>query len=141
MQDFALVGGTALSLKFGHRISVDLDLFSQQKLDITKINSKLFSEFDKNFKMKIQTLNSVICFINDVKIDLVHYPHHLIKPIEIIDGIRMYSSEDIAAMKINAILGRGAKKDFWDLVELLKYFSLKQIVEFHRKKFPDNTIF
>ena len=141
LQDFALVGGTALSLKFGHRISVDLDLFSQQKLDITKINSRLFSEFDKNFKNENPNIKfAIFCFINDVKIDLVHYPHPLIKPIEIIDGIRMYSSEDIAAMKINAILGRGAKKDFWDLVELLKYFSLKQIVEFHRKKFPDNTI-
>jgi predicted nucleotidyltransferase component of viral defense system len=141
LQDFALVGGTALSLKFGHRISVDLDLFSQQKLDITAINDRLSVEFDKNFKNENPNIKfAVFCFINEVKIDLVHYPHNLLKPLEVIEGIRMYSIEDIAAMKINAILGRGAKKDFWDLVELLKHFSLKQIVEFHRKKFPDNTI-
>jgi hypothetical protein len=141
LKDFALVGGTALALKFGHRISVDLDLFSQQKLDITKINSRLLSEFDENFKNENPNIKfAIFCFINDIKIDLVHYPHQLIKPIEIIDGIRMYSSEDIAAMKINAILGRGAKKDFWDLVELLKHFSLNQIVGFHREKFPNNTI-
>lgn len=141
LQDFALVGETALALKFGHRISVDLDLFSQQKLDISTINSRLLSEFDKNFKNENPNIKfAIFCFINDVKIDLVHYPHHLLKPPEIIDGIRMYSNEDIAVMKINAILGRSAKKDFWDLVELLMHFSLKQIIEYHREKFPVNTI-
>lgn len=74
LQDFALVGETALALKFGHRISVDLDLFSQQKLDISTINSRLLSEFDKNFKNENPNIKfAIFCFINDVKIDLVHY--------------------------------------------------------------------
>jgi hypothetical protein len=141
LENFALVGGTALSLKFGHRISVDLDLFSQQKLDITLINEQLKTIYGKDFSNENPNLKfAIFCFINEVKIDFVHYPHQLLKPIETIEGIRMYSNEDIAAMKINAILGRGAKKDFYDLAELLKHFRLKDIIDFHRKKFPDNTI-
>jgi hypothetical protein len=141
LENFALVGGTALSLKFGHRISVDLDLFSQQKIDITLINELLKTIYGKDFSNENPNLKfAIFCYINEVKIDFVHYPHQLLKPIETIEGIRMYSNEDIAAMKINAILGRGAKKDFYDLAELLKHFRLKDIIDFHRKKFPDNTI-
>jgi predicted nucleotidyltransferase component of viral defense system len=141
LENFALVGGTALSLKFGHRISVDLDLFSQQKIDITLINEQLKTIYGKDFSNENPSLKfTIFCYIKEVKIDFVHYPHQLLKPIETIEGIRMYSNEDIAAMKINAILGRGAKKDFYDLAELLKHFRLKDIIDFHRKKFPDNTI-
>lgn len=43
-------------------------------------------------------------------------------------------------MKINAILGRGVKKDFWDLAELMKKFSLDQIIGFHRQKYPSQML-
>lgn len=141
LKDFLLVGGTALSLKFGHRVSVDLDLFSYNRLQIESINNALEERFGVHYRNETPSIKfAIFAFINDVKIDLVHYPHPLIKPIEVIDGIRMMSNEDIAAMKVNAILGRGAKKDFWDMAQLLKIFSLKDIIAFHKLKFPDNTI-
>ena len=43
-------------------------------------------------------------------------------------------------MKINAILGRGKKKDFWDLCELLHYSSLEQMIAFHKQKFPNRLL-
>jgi len=52
----------------------------------------------------------------------------------------MYHSDDIAAMKVNAILGRGKKKDFWDLAELLKHYSLKDISGFYKQKFPKQEL-
>jgi Nucleotidyl transferase AbiEii toxin, Type IV TA system len=48
----------------------------------------------------------------------------------------MYSSADIAAMKIQALLGRGQKKDFWDLHELLRHYQLQQLIDWHKKKYP-----
>ena len=116
LAEFALVGGTALSLKFGHRKSEDF----------------IHDNPTVNF--------AIFCYLNGVKTDLVYYPHPLLKPIETVENIRMYSSEDIAAMKINAVLGRGVKKDFFDIVELLNHFSMKEIIQFHRQKFPDNSI-
>jgi hypothetical protein len=50
------------------------------------------------------------------------------------------SDADIAAMKIQAILGRGKKKDFWDLQELLHHFSLHQIMDWHKLKFPSQML-
>ena len=56
------------------------------------------------------------------------------------DGIRYYSSADIAAMKIQAVLGRGRKKDFWDIYELLQHYSLQQMMDWHKQKFPSQML-
>ncbi len=52
----------------------------------------------------------------------------------------MYHVGDIAAMKIQAILGRAKKKDFWDLHELLQHFSLQQIMDWHKQKYPSQML-
>jgi predicted nucleotidyltransferase component of viral defense system len=75
-----------------------------------------------------------------VKVDAVYYPHNIIRPIVIHDGIPMYSDEDIAAMKIQAILGRGKKKDFWDLALLLNEYGLEKLIEWHSEKFPNQML-
>ena len=46
-------------------------------------------------------------------------------------------SVDIAAMKVNAIIGRGTRKDFIDLYVLLQHYSLKEIMNFYRQKYPE----
>jgi len=137
LTDFALVGGTALSLRYGHRTSIDLDLFSLDKFSNTEVADALRAEFGNGFSYEPSASQhfGVFCFIEGVKVDLVRFPHPLLRPIEVVDGIRMYASEDIAAMKIQAILGRGRKKDFWDLHELFKHFSLGEIEQWHREKY------
>lgn len=141
LNSFCLVGGTALSLKYGHRKSIDLDLFCHQKFDIKSIETVLEKEFGSDFVYERQKIKwAVFCKIKDIKIDIAHYPHEPIAPFETFDGIRMYSTKDIAAMKINAILGRGAKKDFWDLAELLGEFSLEDIIQFHKLKYPSQML-
>lgn len=52
----------------------------------------------------------------------------------------MYSSADIAAMNIQAILGRAQKKDFWDLHELLKHYPLQQLMDWHKQKYPSQML-
>lgn len=49
--------------------------------------------------------------------------------------------EDIAAMKISAITGRGTRKDFIDLFELLKYFSMNEILSFYLEKYKDGSAY
>ena len=61
-------------------------------------------------------------------------------PIET-EGVRMAGLQDIAAMKLHAITGRGRKKDFIDLYFLLQHFSLKQLLELYEKKYPQNNLF
>jgi predicted nucleotidyltransferase component of viral defense system len=141
LKPFCLVGGTALALRYGHRSSEDLDLFYHEKFDQPEIVKDLESVFKHRFVYKQEhTTFGIFCFIDEIKLDIVHYPHLPIAPIETERGIRFYSSADIAAMKIQAILGRGKKKDFWDLYELLQHFSLQQIIDWHKQKFPNQML-
>lgn len=116
-------------------------MFQEEKFEVETINILLLDEFTTGFINETWNIKfAIFCRINNIKVDFVHYPHNLIDAPEIIDGIRMYSNKDIAAMKINAILGRGVKKDFWDLYELLKYHSLQDIINFHQQKYPSQQL-
>jgi hypothetical protein len=49
LQEFSLVGGTALSLRFGHRSSIDLDLFYHERFDQPEIVKVLEENFKQRF--------------------------------------------------------------------------------------------
>src|SRR5664279_1848629 len=136
LQSFSLVGGTALALRYGHRSSIDLDLFYHEEFDQIQIINELEHTFKHQFVYKQQnTKFGIFCFIDEIKVDIVHFPHPPISEFINEDKIRMYSSADIAAMKIQALLGRGQKKDFWDLHELLRHYKLQQIIDWHKQKY------
>lgn len=141
LQGFSLVGGTALSLLYGHRISVDLDLFSNKPFENIEIINALKDKFQDKFVMEEKQAHfGIFCFINDVKVDIVHHPHPLIRPQLNVNDITMFSTEDIIAMKVQAILGRGKKKDFWDIAELLKHFSVADFIQFHKEKYTTQNL-
>ena len=141
LKQFSLVGGTALSLRYGHRISVDLDLFCNLEFDQAAIIKSLEITFGHQFKYEGNfTKAGIFCFINDIKVDIVYYPHSTIEEIELNGGLRIYGNKDIAAMKIQAILGRGKKKDFWDIAELFHHYSLNEIINYHQQKYPSQQL-
>jgi len=137
---FSLVGGTALALKFGHRKSIDLDLFSHEDFtnnQITDILRRVFTDY--RLESSAEKFG-VFCYIENVKVDIVKHPHALISDIEETDGIRMYGTPDIIAMKINAIMGRGRKKDFWDLHTIFEHYSLPEVIGFYEAKFHEQRL-
>jgi predicted nucleotidyltransferase component of viral defense system len=141
LQAFSLVGGTALSLLYGHRLSVDLDLFSNQSFDNEIVIDALAKKFGKSFDNRSTAPRfGIFGFIDEVKIDIVRHPHPLVGPIQEIEGLRMFSVEDIIAMKVQAILGRGKKKDFWDIAELLKHFPIADFSNFHKQKYSTQNL-
>jgi predicted nucleotidyltransferase component of viral defense system len=141
LNDFSLVGGTALSLCYGHRISVDLDLFSNKPFENQAIVAAIEEKFKSSFTDRTTNPRfGIFCFINDVKVDIVRHPHPLIRPENTIEGIRMFSNEDIIAMKGQAILGRGKKKDFWDIAELLQHYSVADFAQFHKEKYSKQNL-
>jgi predicted nucleotidyltransferase component of viral defense system len=141
LKAFSLVGGTALSLRYGHRSSVDLDLFLHEKFDIKSIENEFRKVFGSDFNYESGHKNiGIFCYIQKIKVDIVYFPHPPIEKIEETDNIRMYSSADISAMKIQAILGRAKKKDFWDLYELLQHYALQQLIDWHKLKYPSQML-
>jgi predicted nucleotidyltransferase component of viral defense system len=136
LQNFSLAGGTALALKYGHRMSVDLDLF-----DNDSITGALHNEFKNSLQIRSAIAQvGIFAFIEDVKIDIIFHPHPLIRPVEKTENIRMYSTEDIMAMKIQAVIGRGKKKDFWDVAELLHSYTIQNFIDYHKEKYSTQNL-
>jgi predicted nucleotidyltransferase component of viral defense system len=139
LENFALVGGTNLSLKLGHRLSVDLDIFSNQEFESDEIIPSIKDNYPQ-FDILRQTKRSFAGVLDDLKIDIVLHKYPYLSDIEVIDDIRFVSIPDIVAMKLNAISKRGAKKDFFDLSVLLDLYSIEEMLEFFKKKYSNSEI-
>lgn len=139
LEDFLLVGGTSLALQIGHRNSIDIDLFGKGELNEMEITHFL-SEIGEVQLLK-KSKNILIYRVNELKVDFVNYPYSWIKPAQTQDLIRMASRQDIGAMKLNAIAGRGSKKDFIDLFFLLGEFSLYELIQFYNEKYKEGSEF
>lgn len=133
---FNLVGGTALSLKLGHRKSIDIDLFTDKDFDALRIAEHLSQQHKAEIHGTVK--NGVFCFIKDIKVDLIAHQYPILNKLEVIDEIRMLSLEDIGGMKLNAILYNGTRlKDFVDIHSLLEQVPLHKLTEAFETKYPD----
>lgn len=140
---FILVGGTAISLQLGHRISVDIDLFTDSEygsIDFKILEKKLQINFPYvNFSSETTAFGKSF-FIGQnanecVKLD-VFYSDPFIQKLILKENIRIASLEDLNAMKVEVIQNGGRKKDFWDLHELLEHFSPEEMILLHEKRYP-----
>jgi len=138
-EQLRLVGGTALALQLGHRKSIDLDLFGNIDSDVLEINN-ILSRLGKLTQLRDST-NIHIYQVNGIKVDIVNYTYPWLSGIIQSDELRIARYEDIAAMKIAAITGRGTKKDFIDLYFLLKEFGLDKMIDLYQKKYKDGSVF
>jgi predicted nucleotidyltransferase component of viral defense system len=138
LASFALAGGTALALRFGHRTSIDLDIFTGEAFDAHAAAELLKTGYEMKEAETAQ--NTVRGIIAGIKIDLIAHRYPRLNPFEEIDGIRMFSCEDIAAMKLNAITNRGCKKDFWDYAELLTIYSRDEMLSFFARKYTNDSL-
>lgn len=82
-----------------------------------------------------------MCFIDDIKVDFIYYPQPLIRNIQILDGIRFFSTQDLITMKILAVIERGKKTDFQDVAELLQHYTMADFVNFHKEKYSTQNLF
>ena len=142
---FRLVGGTNLSLRYGHRISDDIDLFTDAEygsLDYSVFEDylkKCFPYFNSPYgsgnvgfgKMYYVGLNET----DVVKLDLM-YTDTFFSQAEVIEGIRFASTEQVVAMKMQAIATGGRKKDWWDIHLLLDHFSIEEMLDLHKRWQP-----
>lgn len=138
LEQMRLVGGTSLALQYGHRRSVDLDFFGTTTEDVDELTS-MMRGCAQNFVCGNCTKRIKAYFLNDVKVDVVNYDYKWIDDPVISDGLRLASPKDIAAMKVNAVMGRGTKKDFIDVYFLLQHYTFDEIIQFYLQKYTDGS--
>jgi hypothetical protein len=134
LKGFYLVGGTALSLYFGHRKSVDIDLFSNFGFDVSQMLENINQDFP--FQVFYSSANALRGSIRNVKTDIIAHRYPYIKDPVFLDNILILSEEDIIAMKLNAIMTSGQRaKDFIDIYFLLEKYDIADMVRFYKTKY------
>lgn len=141
---FRLVGGTALSLQIGHRMSVDIGLFTQNdygSIDFEEIKNYLEYKYDYCSYRNIDRVGMGTYFeignskTDYIKVDLFYTDNFIFDEL-VVDNIRMASEKEIIAMKLDVILRNGRKKDFWDLHFYLNKFSIDEMISFYVQRYP-----
>ncbi|MGB3479656.1 MAG: nucleotidyl transferase AbiEii/AbiGii toxin family protein [bacterium] len=134
LKDAYLAGGTALALQSGHRISVDLDFFTTEEFvpkvfsaDLAKLGSFDEEQADKG---------TVSGKFKGIRFSLFIYKYPLIfAPLKYL-SLNIADIRDIAAMKIDAVATRGAKRDFIDLYFICKSnYGLTELFRFYNEKY------
>ncbi len=130
-----LVGGTALSLQIGHRESEDLVLFSVEPLDFLSVQNLLTDKY--GFVPSVIAENTLIGFIQGIKIDVIYHPFPWLEGAIEEDGLRIATKADIAAMKMHAIINSGKRpKDFVDVAFLSMHYSYNGIKRLLLRRYP-----
>lgn len=141
---FRLVGGTSLSLRLGHRMSIDIDLFSNAiygDLDFHLLQSHLRAMFPYcEGDCGIVPGMGATWFVGNsrddaVKLD-IFYTDDFIGELVVEDDIRLASIEDIIAMKLDVVARGGRKKDFWDIHELSISHSATEMLDLYEQRYP-----
>ncbi|MDP2951368.1 MAG: nucleotidyl transferase AbiEii/AbiGii toxin family protein [bacterium] len=132
-----LAGGTALALRIGHRVSLDLDFFTPKQFNAQLIAEK-FQALPTPFKLDRLEENTLLGFLDKAKFSLFFSVYPLIDKIDKYLGVNVASLKDIAAMKLAAISQRGTKRDFIDLyfiIAIEKLITFEDIFDLYDKKF------
>lgn len=134
LNDFFLVGGTALALYYGHRKSIDIDLFTNQAFDASWLLEQIQQDYP--IQLQLTSTNTIKGSIKNVKVDLIAHRYQLLKEPLVFDDIRILSEIDLIAMKLNAISISGQRsKDFVDIFFALERHSIAQMINAYQKKY------
>lgn len=143
-QQFRLAGGTSLSLQVGHRISDDIDLFTDEpynSIDFAGIDKFLRKTFSYVSDLGQGPVGMGVSYLvgnsedDIVKLDLF-YTDHFIQPSLQVGSYRLATVEEIIAMKIDIVQRKARKKDFWDIHELLGTYTPAQMIALHAQRYP-----
>lgn len=118
--NYYMIGGTALSIQLGLRESYDFDFCVPEGFN----NELLLQELQSLGEIEVKQNQKGTCdvILNGVQVSFFYYPNQVIKEFVITEEmpkLKMASILDIAIMKVIAIGGRGAKKDFFDLYNII----------------------
>jgi len=134
LKGFSLAGGTALSLFYGHRKSIDLDFFTTQDFDAVQLLENLHQDYP--LQLLFTSPSTIKGSIGKVNVDFIAHRYPSLKQVVKAQGISIFSEEDILAMKLNAISVSGQRsKDFVDIYFALDRISLGEMLGYYREKY------
>lgn len=145
ISEFYLAGGTGLAIQIGHRLSIDLDFFSDSPESVGAEHRdaliKLLTD-DPSLTVVWDKDGTFAAHWRKVGVSFFRLNRHpLTLPPLWSKGLRVATIEEIGAMKLAAILSRGNRKDYIDLYFILQQTNLKRLFETAASKYPYNAAF
>lgn len=133
-----LAGGTALSIHLGHRLSVDLDFFTDTQPNTEIVIQNLTSV--GHLQVEKREEGTLLCNFENIKLSLLYFPYPNLSPAtKILTNTNLASTEDICAMKILAACQRGTKRDFVDLFFIAKKTPIDHMISLYHQKFKNTA--
>ncbi|MHB0976451.1 MAG: nucleotidyl transferase AbiEii/AbiGii toxin family protein [Candidatus Aquicultorales bacterium] len=114
-----------MAIQLGHRRSIDFDFFSTKPFSTETLIADLKADAIR-FKVVAEEEGTLLLTVRGGKTSFFHDRYPLLEPTAFFEDIPLARIEDITAMKILAIVQRGAKRDFVDL------FFILQEIPFHK---------
>lgn len=133
LASFYLAGGTGLALHLGHRRSADLDFFRASTFNEDALIQKV--QHVRDFSLLAKGPGTIHAHIRDTKVSFLAFAYPLLFPHKDYREVAVADPRDIACMKVNAIAGRGTKRDFIDLRAVAQDYGLSQILSWCKEKF------
>ncbi|MBL7184033.1 MAG: nucleotidyl transferase AbiEii/AbiGii toxin family protein [Anaerolineae bacterium] len=138
LRPFYLGGGTALALRLGHRISQDLDLFANIESLDDDFRHSIIEELRQGHEVKVlrDSVFGLILEANGQPISFFSYGYPMLEPTDLVSGVQIAGILDIGLMKMDAVAGRGTRRDFYDLYFIALQVSLDELFAQSTNKYP-----
>jgi hypothetical protein len=143
LRPFYLGGGTALALRLGHRISQDLDLFANIDSLDDDLRHSIIEELRQAHAVNVlrDSVFGLILEANGQAISFFSYGYPMLEPTDLVSGVQIAGILDISLRKMNAVAGRGTRRDFYDLYFIASQVSLDELFAQSTKKYPQSRGF
>lgn len=136
-QQFYLAGGTALALRLGHRRSIDLDFFSATDEILVQTRQKITLSLSSFSPQIVEDVDgNLLLLIAGLSVGFFGYGYALLDPTDEVENVAVASVLDIGLMKLDALISRGSRKDFYDLHQIMQQISLPDLLALGKKKYP-----
>jgi hypothetical protein len=143
LRPFYLGGGTALALRLGHRISQDLDLFANIETLDDDLRRSIVEELRQDHSVSLlqDSPLGLVLEVDGQPVSFFSYGYPLLEPTDLVSGVQVAGILDIGLMKLDAIAGRGMRKDFYDLYFIASQVSLDELFARSGEKYPHSRGF
>lgn len=143
LRPFYLAGGTALALRFGHRLSQDLDLFAHVETLDDYLRHTIVEELRQGYTVDLlqDSVPGLVVKAGGQPVSFFNYGYPLLAPTDLTNGVQVASIIDIGLVKLDAISGRCTRKDFYDLYFIASHIPLDELFSRSGDKYPESQGF
>jgi hypothetical protein len=136
-QRFYLAGGTALALRLGHRRSIDLDFFSATDEVTRPTRQEILTALAALSPQAIEAVDgNLLLEVSGLHVGFFGYGYPLLEPPDSLEQVALAALVDIGLMKLDALISRGSRKDFYDLYFIAQHISLPALLQLGQTKYP-----